>query len=130
MARMQMIAPDLLKVVQDLGPEEFDAFLAQALSLRSRPRAAMLSPKESKLITRINRGLPDEVCSRYTQLSRKREKRTLTSNEHAELLNLTDEVESRDAERAAALLQLAKLRRVPIRVLMTSMGIQAAPLHG
>jgi hypothetical protein len=54
----------------------------------------------------------------------------LTSDEHAELLKLTHEAENRDAERAAALLELAKLRRLPIRVLMKQMGIKAAAVHG
>ncbi len=130
MATTGVSGPDLLKAVQQLGPEEFDAFLEQALSLRNRPRAATLSAQESKLIKRINRGLPDELCRRYAHLSRKRKKSALTGNEHTELLKLTHEVESRDAERAKALLELAKLRRVPIRVLMKQMGIKAAPLHG
>ena len=130
MATIEVSGPDLLKAVRQLGPEELDAFLEQALSLRRRPRAATLSAEESRLIKRINRGLPDEVCSRYAQLLRKRKKRALTGNEHAELLKLTHEVESRDAERAAALLELAELRRVPTRMLMKQMGIKAAPLDG
>jgi hypothetical protein len=130
MATVEANGPELLKAVSKLGPEEFDAFLEQALSLRNRPRPAALSGQESRLIKRINRGLPDEVGRRFAQLSRKRTKKTLTSAEQAELLKLTHEAESRDVERARALLELAKLRRVPIRMLMKQMGIKAAPLHG
>src|SRR5436309_2136739 len=122
--------PDLLKAVQKLGPEELDAFLEQALSLRSLPRTGTLSAEESRLVKRINRGLPDRVRKRCAQLSLKQKRKTLTSTEHTELLALTHEAESRDAERAAALLELAKLRGIPIRVLMKRMGIKAAPLHG
>ena len=130
MATIQVSGPDLLRAVQQLGPEELDVFLQQALSLRNQPKTATLSAEESRLIKQINRGLPEEVRSRYAQLLHKRKKRALTGNERTELLKLTREVESRDAERAAALLELAKLRRVPIRMLMKQMGIKAAPLDG
>jgi hypothetical protein len=54
----------------------------------------------------------------------------LSDKEHGELLKLTHESESRDADRAAALLELANLRRIPIRLLMKKTGIKAAPLNG
>jgi hypothetical protein len=54
----------------------------------------------------------------------------LTEKEHTELLALTSAAENQDAGRAAALLELATLRRLPIRVLMKQMGIQAPPVHG
>jgi hypothetical protein len=130
MPTIEISSPALLEAVRQLGPEELEVFLEQALSLRNRPRRATLTAAESKLIKRINRGLPDEVRRRYARLSQRRKKGALTDSEHAELLTLTHEVESRDAERAEALLKLAKLRRVPIRMLMRQMGIKAAPLHG
>jgi hypothetical protein len=131
MPTIQLNGSDLLEAVRKMAPEEFDAFLEQALSTRrNRPRTATLSAKESKLIKRINRGIPDELSRRYARLSQKRSRRALTSAEHTELLKLTHQVETLDAERAAALLELAKLRRVPVRLLMKHLGIKAAPLHG
>ena len=112
------------------GPEELDAFLEKALLLRNQPRADKLSAEESRLIKRINRGLPEAVCSRYARLSQKRKKKSLSDKEHDELLKLTHELESRDADRAAALLELANLRRIPLRLLMKQMGIKAAPVNG
>jgi hypothetical protein len=130
MATVTANGTGLLKAVQQLGPDEFDTFLEQAISLRERPRGATLSAKESKLIQKINRGLPEALCRRYARLSHRRKKGSLSGDQRAELLKLTHEFESRDAERAAALLELAKLRRVPIRLLMKRMGIKAAPVHG
>jgi hypothetical protein len=126
----QISGPDLLKAVQQLGPAEFDAFLDEVLSQRKQPRPETLSAEESKLIKRINRGIPVEIGNRQKQLSRKRKKQALTDAEHAELVKLTDEVERRDADRAAALLKLAKLRRTPIRRLMKLMGIHAVLPRG
>jgi hypothetical protein len=130
MATVQLKDNELLKAVVRLGPEEFDAFLDQALSLRKLSRPMTLSARESRLIQRINRPIPDDVCERYDELARKRRQKSLTESERAELLRLTNRIESQDAERAAALLELSKLRRVPIRVLMKQMGIKAAPVHG
>src|SRR5438105_11730586 len=126
MANIQLKDRDLLEAVARLGPEEFDAFLDQALSIRKRSKGPTLSAKESRLIQRINRGIPDDVADRHDELARKRKQESLTASEHAELLRLTHRIESQDAERAAALLELAKLRRLPVRVLMKQMGIKAA----
>ena len=130
MATIGVSGPELLKAVQQLAPEELDAFLVKALLLRNQPTADKLSAEESRLIKRINRGVPEAMCSRYARLSQKRKKNSLSDKEHAELLKLTHEFESRDADRAAALLELANLRRIPIRLLMKQMGIKAAPVNG
>jgi len=130
MATGQVSRPELLKAVQQLDPEEFDSFLEQALALRRQSKPATLSARESRLMGRINRGIPDEVGGRYAELARKRKRRSLTADEHRELLDLTYEVETRDAERAAALVQLAKVRRVPVRTLMNALGIRPAPVRG
>jgi hypothetical protein len=89
-----------------------------------------LSAAESNLIKQINRGLPDKLSNRYKQLVQKRKRGTLNDDELAELLELTHQSENTDAERAAALLELARLRHIPVRLLMKQMGIKAAPLHG
>jgi hypothetical protein len=130
MPATQINGSDLLQAVKQMGPDEFNAFVEQAYSLRSPTRSARLSANESKLIQRINRGIPAEVVRRYAHLVRKRKTKDLSSSEQTELLKLANDVETRDAERAEALLELAQLRRVPVRVLMKEMGIKAAPVHG
>jgi predicted DNA-binding transcriptional regulator YafY len=130
MATIEVSAPELLKAVRQLPPDELDAFLEKALLLRHQPTANKLSAEESRLIKAINRGLPEAMRRRYALLSQKRKRNSLSDSEHAELLKLTHEFENRDADRAAALLDLATLRRVPIRLLMKQMGIKAAPVHG
>jgi hypothetical protein len=121
---------ELLNAVQQMAPEEFDAFIEQVLLLRAQSKVVTLSAEETRLMERINRGLPEELSKRYAQLIRKRKKVRLTSREHQELLELTNQAESRDADRAAALLQLAKLRQMPLRALMKQLGIQAPLIDG
>jgi hypothetical protein len=83
MANIQLKNRDLLEAVARLGPEEFDDFLDRALSLRRRSHGPTLSAKESRLIQRINRGIPDDVFDRHDQLARKRNQGSLTEPEYA-----------------------------------------------
>jgi hypothetical protein len=121
---------ELLDAVKEMSPAEFAAFLDQAFSVRRQGRPATLSAAETRLIKRINRGLPAKLLKRYSHLVRRRQKATLTDSEHAELLQLTHQAESQDADRAAALLELSKIRCVPLRTLMKQMGIRTPALHG
>jgi hypothetical protein len=121
---------DLLNAIKQMAPEEFDTFLDEALHVRQQGRAATLSAAETKLIKRINCGLPLDLCERYAQLTELRKKGVLTKGEHQELLRLSDEAESRDCDRAEALVALAKLRGLPLRTLMKQMAIKAPPTRG
>jgi hypothetical protein len=53
----------------------------------------------------------------------RKEERALTPEEHAELLAYVDRVEQEDAERAQALLELSRLRQMPLAALMTDLGL-------
>ncbi len=120
----------LLDLVKKMPPEEYEAFIEKALAVRPAARTTTLSAKETMLFERINRGLSEEMSHRYAHLIARRKKGILTPGEHRELLQLTHDAESQDADRAAALLELAKLRRVRVRVLMKQMGIQTPAIRG
>jgi hypothetical protein len=53
----------------------------------------------------------------------KRQEETITPEERAELSQLTDQSEQRDAQRVAALEALAHLRRMTLADLMDSLGL-------
>ena len=105
MPTIEISGQNLLDAVKRMAPNEFDAFIEQALSLRAQPRPSTLSARETKLIARINRGLSEEFSKRYGHLTRRLKKELLTDDEHEELLELTRQAESLDAERAAAAAQ-------------------------
>src|SRR5688572_8873761 len=60
---------------------------------------ARLSAKEGELLTAINVGLPEATWARYHELIRRRRAATLTSDEHAELIQLTARVEAMNVAR-------------------------------
>src|SRR5262245_6367659 len=76
----------LLQAVKQLPSAELDEFADEVLALRAHRRAPGVGPAETDLLLKINQGLPDAVRQRYRELIAKRQDETLTSEEHAELL--------------------------------------------
>jgi hypothetical protein len=83
-----------------------------------------VSDQESRLLEEINRGLAEEMWQRYHALVAARRAETLTPQQHEELRQLTDAVETAHAARIAALTKLARLRAVSIDALMDQLGIR------
>ncbi len=119
---------DLLKAAEQLDSDELRKFVEDVLALRAGRQAPRLSARETELLLKINEGLPEAMRTRLSELTTKRRAQILTPEEHAELLRLTGEVEGREAERAAALAELAQLRKTLLAELMKALGIQA-PAH-
>jgi hypothetical protein len=122
-AEGQLSRDDLLNAARQLSPADFQQFVAGVLDLRAERQSRRLTAPEADLLLRINAGVPADLCGRLGELREKRDTGTLTSDEHAELLRLTDEVERRDAERVAALTELAQLRRTSLVAVMSQLGI-------
>jgi hypothetical protein len=81
---------------------------------------------ENELLEEINRGFPVEHWERYGELVEKLRGETLTSEEHAEMLSMIRIREEANVHRIQCLAELAKRRKVPMRVLMEQMGIEPA----
>jgi hypothetical protein len=121
----QMSGDDLLAAARQLDPAEFGRFVTAVLNLRAERQAPRVPAAEADLLLRINAGLPDDVRQRSDELTAKRRDGTLTPDEHEELLRLTDDVERRQADRVAALTDLARLRGVSLTAVMAQLGIRA-----
>ena len=66
---------------------------------------------------------PLEMQKRFDELVAKREEESISPEEPSELIDLTELLETRDAERLEALVALARARRVSLADLMTNLGI-------
>jgi hypothetical protein len=115
----------LLKAVSQLELTEFDALVAELLNLRAKRGSDRLPSTESELLARINEGLPDALRDRFGELIVRRDQEMLSSEEHAELLQLTEEVERREGNRVEALAELARVRGMPLSAVMKLLGIPA-----
>jgi hypothetical protein len=102
--------------------------LRERLAGIRRSAVARLDADESALLQEINRGLPAETWEHYGELKGKRRAETLTPEEHAELIALSDQIEEMNVRRMEAVVELARLRQMSVDVLMADLGIMS-PLY-
>jgi len=105
-----------------------EEFTSQVIAMRAQRRAGSLSLSlsESEFLEEINRGMPGESRCRLEELVARRQDEALSSEEHQELLQLTKQLESLEAERARHLVDLASLRGVSLSELLEQLGISAS----
>ncbi len=115
--------PALLEAASALEPERFEKFVNDHLRVRAGRTAKPLAESEAALLARINAGPPADVWAEYRRLLGLLRQETLTPPDHAELLRLTDVMELHQAERVAALVELAALRGQSLPEVMDSLGI-------
>jgi predicted transcriptional regulator len=94
----------------------------QRYSRKSIP--SHLSQEEAALLQKINQGLHEAIWQEYHDLIVKRRAETLTPEEHARLIALSDSVEEANAERLTHLAELARRRKTPVKTLMAQLGIK------
>jgi hypothetical protein len=123
----RLSSDDLLKAIEQLETDELERFVERLIDLKAQRSAPRLSPRETELLSKINRGLPADLATRSQELIQKRRAGTLSADEHAELLRLSDRVEHLEAERVEALAELASQRGTSLSRLMAELGIQAPP---
>ena len=73
---------------------------------------------ETQLIKIIQFHLSSDKQKRLEYLRQQHETGKITEQEHQELLNYVDQIEQEDAKRAEALIQLAQLRQVDLKVII------------
>lgn len=118
----------LLEAVGQLSLSDLDQLMSQILVLKAQRKAPCLSKDETKLLLKINKGLPDKIQKRFDELVAKRQEETLTTDEHQELLKLTDQIEKSDAKRVKYMAELARLRGTSLTTLMQELDIRQ-PAH-
>lgn len=94
---------------------DVDVFIARALQgavedAHGQSQNVSLPAAEADLLQKINAGPTDETWDRYKSLVRKRRDETLTSEQHRELIELSDQIEEDHARRIGQLAQLAQMR--------------------
>jgi len=102
--------------------------LRERLAGIRRSAVARLAADEAALLREINRGLPAQTWQHYGELKEKRRAETLTPEEHAELIALSDQIEEMNVRRMEAVVELARLRQISVDALMDDLGIKS-PLY-
>ena len=73
---------------------------------------------ETQLIKIIQFRLSPDKQKRLDYLRQQNETGKITEQEHQELLNYVDQIEEQDAQRAEALIQLAQLRQIDLKIII------------
>jgi antitoxin component of RelBE/YafQ-DinJ toxin-antitoxin module len=117
----------LKKVAKQLGlaPDTYIVRLLQK-DLQAHALPARLSQKESKLLRQINTSLSAIEWERYRILLAKRDAESLTQDEHAELVAISDQIEEANARRMKAVVELARLRKTTVPALVETLGLSSA----
>lgn len=124
MSTSQLETERLLDAALQMSRAEMKRFVARLFALKARQEAPSLTPRESKLLMKINQGVPLELQRRYDSLIRKRRRHKLTRAEHCEVLALSQEIERHDVERLKLLSDLARLRGLSLPDLMQALGLE------
>jgi hypothetical protein len=123
---VQLSSEELLKAVEQLNLSELEQFVSQVIVLQAQRKAIRLPEAEAKLLLNINQSIPANIQEEYEELAVKRDDEILTDDEHEKLLQLTEEIETIQAQRIENLAELARLRGVSLTTLMGNLGINAA----
>lgn len=114
---------EILDGISELETRDLERFMDQVGRLLARRKASAFSGRETELLLKINQGLPQTTWDRYRDLSDKQTSETLSEKEYQELLAISDRMEEQDVKRLASLIELARLRSVPLDTLMQQLGI-------
>ncbi|HEU5103822.1 MAG TPA: hypothetical protein VFU22_32620 [Roseiflexaceae bacterium] len=125
---IEVSTEQLIRAVERLPQQELETFVAQIVALRAQRTAPHLGQEETALLLRINSGISPDLQRRFNELVAKRKTETITPAELTELIEITDAIEQRDAQRLAALIELAQFRQTSVPMLMDALGIRP-PTH-
>ncbi|HEY9651844.1 MAG TPA: hypothetical protein V6C95_14350 [Coleofasciculaceae cyanobacterium] len=124
------LAPELEQQLRNEAAKqgiEPSRYIVNALKERLRPsvrEVSRLSKAEADLLQNINLGLPPEMWEHYHALIAKRRAETLTIEEQATLIEISDQIEQANARRIQYLIELANLRGTSLEAVMQELGIR------
>jgi hypothetical protein len=118
-----MTRKEILQGSEHLPTSELDALVSEFARLSVPGRGTASSKEESELFARIYNTVPEATWDRYEQLLKAETDERLTEEERAEMLRLGDEIEVQNADRFAALAELANVRGVTLRQLLADIGL-------
>ena len=124
MPTMQIETEQLLSAALQLPRNELENFVRQLFVRKARAETPCLAPAETELLSKISQDIPPQARRRMNELIGRRHAGSITQEELAELIQLTDYAEDFNAERMKHLFALSALRNVPLDELMQQLNIR------
>jgi hypothetical protein len=116
---------DILNGISELETKDLEKFMQKIGHLIARRKVAYLPERESQLLMKINKAIPIALQSRYEYLLTRNREEIITPLEHEELLKIIEKVEVKNAERLENLIELSRIRRVSLDVLMRQLHLNS-----
>ncbi|MFH1906264.1 MAG: hypothetical protein ABIL11_02605 [Chloroflexota bacterium] len=125
------VTPDMVRKLKQAARQiglTPDSYVVQLLKQDLQTRAApeRLSPVETELLQRINASLSAIEWERYRALLAKRDAETVSAEEQAELIALSDQIENANVRRMEVVAELARVRKTTVAELMATLGLSPA----
>lgn len=127
------IAPELESQIRQAAANAgipLAAYIVESVTERLHPERQRQSsvkhlPKiEASLIQKINQSLSQIEWLRYRELIAKRQAETLTPDEQAELIAVSDQLEEANVKRIEYVAELAQVRKTTIPAVMKELGLR------
>jgi hypothetical protein len=116
---------DLVSSVSELDERALNEFFEKLNQRIAHPEAQIARHKqEIVLLKQIRSMIPSSVVRRFKILQKKQHQFTITAQETAEMLFITDFIEIKSAERVYLLGALAKLRQIPLPELVKQLDLK------
>lgn len=117
----------LLNEIKKLPESQFDRVLGQLIAFRSRKNTRKPVSRERVLLVGITRGAPPALVSEQRSLIEKSRRARLTAAEQQRQVEVADELEAFNVRWMRWLNELAVLRGVTVRQLMSGLELPPRP---
>jgi len=114
---------DLLQLVDQLEVKDLQHFAQQVEDIIAKKKQQQVEDRETELLKKVDLDLVGEDKRRYEELREYRREGSMTDEQHEELLRLSDKKEKLNLERMRALVELSKIRAMPVDELMKSLQV-------
>ena len=125
------LSPELEEKLRQVAAEtdlDIDQFVVELLKEQLQPGpSSVLSKKERDrdLLEKINLGISVAIWKRYNYLKSLRVKEQLDTEEPAELIRISAQIEEANVARMKYVVELAQLRQVSLEEVVRSLGLQS-----
>lgn len=116
---------EVLNGISALDTPDLEKFLVEVAHILAQRKVRTLPKREAELLKVINQKLlPEHKQEEYDELYHKLSVEKISPSEHVALLELIQQREEKGVERMECLVELAQLRKISLKELMTQLGIQ------
>lgn len=126
---VQLDINEVLSGIAQLELSELEKFVHQVSYILAKKKVPSPPERELQLITKIYAPLKPTTQNRYDVLVEKMQTETISKEEHAELLKLTEIAEQHNVEWLQALVELSQIRQLSVDEVMTQLGISKRTHH-